>query len=76
MNQQEQRQIALRAARGESRHHGLRVDEMTADNALDVLDDLTMMHPTLIASKWYAGATQNQLRLFRLEWNQRQSRGY
>ena len=47
-----------------------RIDaETSADEALDVLDDLARTEPELVASQWYLHASNSQLILFAREWN-------
>ena len=68
MNQQKMRQVALGAARSEMRRLGMEPIDKDADAALQVLDDLDRMEPDLVASIWYSGASNNQIRLFKREW--------
>ena len=68
MLKQEQREIAIGAVRSELRRAGVRPELVDWAGAFRVLDDLLRVEPTLIASRWYALATDNQLRLFKQEW--------
>jgi hypothetical protein len=61
------RGFAIRAARSEARRHNWAT--LTADEALQVLDDLYRSEPELIASQWYAKASKTQLNLFVKEWD-------
>jgi hypothetical protein len=62
--------------RSDLRGHNICPLQVSAENALDVLDDLGRSIPGLIASQWYAKATENQIRLFKREWNRwRQENG-
>lgn len=65
---QQQREIAIGAARAELRRAG--IDPATVDGraALFCLDDLARVEPGLIASLWYADASTAQIRLFLREW--------
>ena len=66
---QEKRSIALGAARSQLRHMGISLDRsVTFDDALCVLDDLYKAEPDLIASQWYANASEYQLTLLRRDW--------
>ena len=70
MNMQEKRSIALGAARSQLRHLGISLNSsVTFDDALCVLDDLHRAEPSLIASRWYANASEYQLTLLRRDWN-------
>ncbi len=68
MNQKQMRRMAQGAARSEMNRLGMDPVYKKADAALRVLDDLDRMEPDLIASIWYAGASSNQIRLFKREW--------
>lgn len=72
MNQQQQREIALGATRSEARRQHFDVDTLSANDALAILDDLLRKEPDLIASKWYAQASDNQIKSFKREWKARQ----
>ena len=70
MNIQEQRSIALGAARSQLRHMGFSLESSVPfDNVLCVLDDLNRSEPELIASQWYAHASGYQITLLRRDWN-------
>jgi len=70
MNMQERRSIALGAARSQLRHIGVSIDRsISFDDVLFVLDDLHRAEPDLIASQWYANASDNQITLLRRDWN-------
>ena len=70
MNMQEKRSIALGAARSQLRHMGISIDRsISLDNVLCVLDDLYKAEPDLIASQWYANASEYQFTLLRRDWN-------
>src|SRR2546423_6735252 len=76
MNMQEKRRIALGAARSQLRHLGISLDRcLPFDDALAVLDELHRSEPDLIASQWYASASDHQIHLLRRErrkqWMQR-----
>lgn len=60
------RLIAQSAVRSEMRRHKWQM--LTADEALQVLDDLLRIEPKLIASQWYAKASNTQLVEFKREW--------
>ena len=65
----EQRRIALGAARVQLKRLGVRIDPFVPfQDVLAVLDDLNRAEPELLASKWYAQATDHQIRLLRREW--------
>jgi len=69
MNMKEKRAIALGAARSQLRRMGVPIDQSVPfDDALAVLDDLHRSEPDLIASQWYAQASENQIKLLRREW--------
>jgi len=69
MNMQEKRAIALGAARSQLRRLGTPLDHSVAfHSVLKVLDDLHRSEPDLIASQWYANASDNQIKLLRREW--------
>jgi hypothetical protein len=64
----EQRRAALGAVRTQLRRLGVSVDAFTPfRDVLAVLDDLHRAEPELIASQWYASATENQIALLRRE---------
>ena len=66
---QEKRRIALGAARSQLRHMGISLDRTVPfDDALAVLDDLHRSEPDLIASQWYANASEYQITLLRRDW--------
>jgi len=67
----EQRRIALGAARVQLRRMGVSIDLFVPfQDVLAVLDDLNRAEPDLIASQWYAQATDHQIQLLRREWKQ------
>jgi len=69
MNMKEKRAIALGAARSQLRRLGTSLDRSVAfHSVLEVLDDLHRSEPDLIASQWYANASDNQIKLLRREW--------
>ncbi len=71
MTKAEQRRIALGAVRAHLRRLGINVDPFVPFNdVLVVLDDLYRAEPELIASQWYASATDHQITLLRREWKQ------
>lgn len=65
MKQSEMRKVAAQAARSELRKREL---EPTLGSAEHILDDLARSEPDLIASMWWKGASDNQIKLFRREW--------
>jgi hypothetical protein len=69
MKMQEQRSIALGAARSQLRRIGTNpARSVPFDEVLKVLDDLCREAPELIASQWYANASENQITLLRRDW--------
>jgi hypothetical protein len=71
MTKAEQRRMALGAVRVQLRRMGVSVDANTSfRDVLAVLDDLYRAEPELIASQWYASATDHQITLLRREWKQ------
>lgn len=62
------RRIAIGAARSEIRRMGLQPQFYTPKQALEVLDDLLRKEPDLVASQWYATATDHQIDRFWKEW--------
>lgn len=69
MNMQEKRSIALGAARSQLRRLGVSIDRsISLDDVLYVLDDLYKAEPDLIASQWYAHASEYQITLLRRDW--------
>lgn len=69
MNKTQSRRSAIGVARVETK----KWRECTADDALDVLDDMCRKEPDLIGCIWYAENydNENQLRLFKREWDER-----
>lgn len=66
---QEKRSIALGAAKSQLRCMGVTIDRSVPfDDVLRVLDDMHRAEPDLIASQWYATASDNQIKLLRREW--------
>ncbi len=71
MTKAEQRKIALGAVRVQLRRLGVSVDPLVPfQDVLAVLDDLHRAEPELVASQWYANATDHQIKLLRREWKQ------
>ena len=69
MNMQEKRAVALGAARSQLRRMGVTLEKSVPfDDVLRVLDDLNRTEPELVASQWYAKASDNQIKLLRREW--------
>ncbi len=70
MTMQEKRSIALGAVRSQLRRLGVSIDRsISIDDVLCVLDDLYRAEPDLVASKWYANASEYQITLLRRDWN-------
>ena len=71
MTKAEQRRVALGAVRAQLRRIGVSVDAFTPfRDVLAVLDDLHRAESELVASQWYASATDHQITLLRREWKQ------
>lgn len=71
MTKAEQRRIALGAARVQLRRVGISSDPFVPfRDVLKVLDGLNRAEPELVASQWYAQASDHQLQLLRREWKQ------
>ncbi len=69
MTKAEQRRIALGAVRVQLRRMGYSINPFVPFKCvLEVLDDLHRAEPDLIASQWYATATDHQIQLLRREW--------
>jgi hypothetical protein len=68
MNKTGQREMAIRATRSQARKQGIEPLEMTADQALAVLDDIARSEPDLVASHWYHSASDAQITLFKSDW--------
>ncbi len=69
MTMQEKRSIALGAVGSQLRHLGTIPDRSVPfDDVLKVLDDLHRSEPDLIASEWYAHASEYQITLLRRDW--------
>jgi hypothetical protein len=69
MTKAEQRQVVLRAVRAQLRRMGVSVDAFIPfRDVLAVLDDLHRAEPELVASRWYASASDYQIKLLRREW--------
>jgi len=66
MNKTQARDTARRTARAEAKRLGYA--DITAQDALTILDDIARSEPLLIASIWYRDASDNQIALFRREW--------
>jgi len=68
MTKAEQRRIALGAVRSQLRHMGCSIDPFVPfRDVLAVLDDLQRAEPELVASQWYAQASDHQIQLLRRE---------
>lgn len=71
------RKIALSAARSQLERSGFSKHDiertLSCDAALAALDDLLRLSPDTIAAQWYSIASDNQIKLFRREWNIYQS---
>ena len=76
MNQTEKRQTAIGATRSQMRTMGINPKSENSQEALTVLDDIARSEPNLIASEWYIEASDNQIKLFRQDWNQYLKGGY
>lgn len=63
-----QRRLAIGAVRSEIRARDEKPYLYSSLDALAVLDDLLRKEPDLVASQWYAKASDTQIRLFREEW--------
>lgn len=59
------RNFAKGAVRSESRKHGW--GKISPEDALLVLDDLNRTEPELLASQWYAKASETQIKKFKRE---------
>jgi len=71
MTKAEQRRLALGAARVQLRRMGVNLDPFVPFKCvLEVLDDLHRAEPELVASQWYAQASDHQIQLLRREWKQ------
>ena len=68
------RATARAAVRSQLRKSGIDPKMVDANTALKLLDDLERINPELIASLWYSMASDNQIKLFRSEWNKWQKR--
>lgn len=68
MNQNEMRKIAIGAIRSQARAQGQNPADLTAGDALAILDDIYRQDKALVASRWYGRATSNQLNLFDRDW--------
>lgn len=69
MNKKEMRETAIGAARSQARRNGCRPENLSAKEALGVLDDIYRVDPQVVASIWYGNASDNQIKLFCREWN-------
>lgn len=69
VKQNEMRKIALGAVRSQARAQGQNPADLTAKDALAVLDDLYRQDKTLVASQWYGAATSYQLDQFDRDWS-------
>ena len=76
MNQTEKRQTAIGATRSQMRTMGINPKSENSQEALTVLDDNARSEPNLIASEWYIEASDNQIRLYKKDWNEYIKRGY
>jgi hypothetical protein len=61
-------QIAIGTVRLQLRRRGEDADAVDARMALRILEELQRTEPELPASRWYASATEDQLRQFAREW--------
>lgn len=68
MRKDEMRKIALGAVRSQARWQGQNPADLTAKDALAILDDIYRGDKTLVASRWYGKATNHQLQLFDRDW--------
>lgn len=66
----ELRQIAVSGMRGTIRARGDNPDAVSADDALDILDDMCRLDPALLMCVWYLNASETQLKKFEKEWRQ------
>ena len=60
--------MALGAVRSELRKQGQQPTAKEGDEALAVLDNIYRIDRTVLASYWYATATQTELNRFVKEW--------
>ncbi len=66
MNLDTQRSLAVAAARSQLRENGFNdLHKLDTKEFLAVLDDLSISNPALIVSRWYLGASENQIKLFK-----------
>ncbi len=72
----EARSLAASVARSIMRERGIDPlnPAVTANMALDTLDDEARRSPHDCVGRWYLGASENQLRLFGREWRAHQER--
>lgn len=68
MKNQEMRKVAHGTIRSEIRRQKRDPSHLSSKDALVVLDDLCRAEPALVASMWYAKASENQIKLFKQEW--------
>jgi len=68
MKKHEMRKTAQGAVRSEVRQQKRNPRDLSSKEALVVMDDLCREEPTLVASVWYAEASENQIKLFEQEW--------
>ena len=70
MPMREQRRIVLGAVRSQLRTMGIPIERSVVfEDVLKVLDELHRAEPELIASQWYASASEHQISLLRREWH-------
>lgn len=68
MSEMEPLHVAIGTVRLELRRHGDDPDDVDAQRALGVLDELRCAEPELAASQWYANAGSDQIASFVQEW--------
>ena len=69
MTLKSERRLAIGAVRAELHRQGRTSRRVTAYCALTTLDDIARQEPDLLASYWYTNASENQIMLFKREWN-------
>ena len=68
MSQARYRRMSLGAVASIARSQGRAVKNVSAEDALAILDDLARVERHLLVVEWYLAASSNQLALFRREW--------
>ena len=63
------RKIAMGAVRSQARAQGQNPADLTAKDALAILDGIFRQDKTLVASQWYGAATSYQLDQFARDWS-------